>query len=87
MRYTNWSAVKSEIVETIKDLKNDELIKNDRIAVIFENKMTEIEQILNDGMALRNISDADPLCHNDYECHHQIVILFKAVNDAAPWYL
>ena len=36
-------------------------------------------------MALRNISDADPLRHNDDECRHQIVILFKVVNDAAPW--
>ena len=33
-------------------------------------------------MALRNISDADPLRHNDDECHHQIIILFKVVNDA-----
>ena len=39
-------------------------------------KMTELEQILNDGMALRNISDADPLHHNYDECRHQIVILF-----------
>ena len=52
------------------------LFKNDGIAVIFEIKMTEIERILIDGMALRNISDTDPLCHNDYQCRHQIFILF-----------
>ena len=40
-------------------LKNDELIKNDGIAVISEIKMTEIERILNDSMALWNISDAN----------------------------
>ena len=50
-------------------------------------KTTEIERISNDGMALRNISDADPLCHNDVECRHQNVILFKVVNDATPWFI
>ena len=35
-------------------------------------------------LGARNISDADPLRHNDDECRHQIVILFKVVNDAAP---
>ena len=49
--------------------------------------MTEIERILNDSMALRNISDADPLHHNDNKCRHQFVILFKVINDAAPCYL
>ena len=38
--------------------------------------MTEIERILNDGMALRNIYDADPLRYYDDKCRHQIVILF-----------
>ena len=57
-------------------LKNDELIKNDGIAVIWEIKMTEIERMFNDDMALRNIYDADPLRHNDDEYCHQIVILF-----------
>ena len=37
--------------------------------------MTEIEGMFNDDMALRNIYDADPLCHNDDEYRHQIVIL------------
>ena len=46
----------------------------------------EIERILNDSMALQNISDADQLRHNDDECRHQIVILFKVINDAAPWF-
>ena len=46
--------------------------------------MVEIERILNDSMALRNISDTDQLRHNDDECRHQIVILFKVINDAAP---
>ena len=36
----------------------------------------EIEQILNDGMALRNIYDGDLLRHNDDKCRRQIVILF-----------
>ena len=45
--------------------------------------MTEIERILYDGVGLRNISDAEPLCHYDDECHYQIVILFKVVNDDA----
>ena len=61
---------------TFRLLKNYELIKNDGIAVIFILKMMEIERILNDGMALRNIYDADPLRHHDDECHNQIVILF-----------
>ena len=39
-------------------------------------KMTEIKQILNDGMALRNIYEADPTRHYDDKCHHQIIILF-----------
>ena len=47
--------------------------------------MAEIERILNDGMGLQNISDANLLHHNDDECPHQIVILFSVVNDAAPW--
>ena len=38
-------------------------------------KMTEIERMLNDNVALRKIYDADPLRHNDDEYHHQIVIL------------
>ena len=33
--------------------------------VISRQYMTEIERILNDGMTLRNISDADQLRHND----------------------
>ena len=52
--------------------------------------MTEIEQMFNDDMALRNIYDADPLRHNDDEYRHQIVILVEVVNDSAPctgWYI
>ena len=37
--------------------------------------MTEIKRMSNDGMALRNIYDADPLRHNDDKCRHQIIIL------------
>ena len=49
-------------------------------------KMTEIEQILNDTMALLNINNGNPLCHNDDLCCHQIIILLEVVNDAAPWF-
>ena len=38
-----------------------------------------IELFINNDKALRNITDGNP---NDDECRHQIVILFKAVNDA-----
>ena len=38
----------------------------------------EIEQIINDSMALRNISEADLLRYNDDECRHQIIILLKS---------
>ena len=48
--------------------------------------MTEIERILNDAMALPNINNGNPLCHNDDLCRHRIVILLEVVNDAAPWY-
>ena len=47
-------------------------------------KMTEIERKLNDAMALTNINNGNPLCHNDNLCHHQIVILLEVVNDATP---
>ena len=53
----------------------DELIKSDGIAVFSEIKMTEIERMFNDGMALWNIYDAYPLRHKDDECCHQIIIL------------
>ena len=45
--------------------------------------MTEIEQILNDAMALLNINNGNPLCHNDDLCPHQIIILLEVVNYAA----
>ena len=35
----------------------------------------EIERMFNEGMALKNIYDADLLRHNDDKSHHQIVIL------------
>ena len=48
--------------------------------------MTEIERILNDAMALPNINNSNPLCHNDDLSRHQIGILLEVVNDAAPWF-
>ena len=48
-------------------------------------KMTEIERILNDAMALPSINNGNPLRHNDNLCRHQIVILLEVVIDAAPW--
>ena len=63
------------------------LIKNDKSSVLYEIKMTEIERILNDAMALPNINNGNPLCHNDDFCRHPIVILLEVVNDAAPWYI
>ena len=45
--------------------------------------MTEIEQILNDAMALPNIINGIPVRHNDDLCCHQIIILLEVVNDAA----
>ena len=47
--------------------------------------MTEIEQILNDAMALPNINNGNPLRHYDDLCCHQIVILLEVVNGAAPF--
>ena len=38
----------------------------------------------NDGMALPNINNGNPLRHNDDLCRHPIVILLEVVNDAAP---
>ena len=40
--------------------------------------MTVIESLINNCKALRNITEDNPL-------RHQIVILVKVVNDAAPW--
>ena len=51
------------------------IIRRDRYK---SSVLMEIEQILNDGMVLRNISDADLLGYNDDECRHQIVILLKS---------
>ena len=45
--------------------------------------MSEIEQILNDGLALSNFTDSNPLRHDD-KYRHQIIILIQVVNDAAP---
>ena len=42
---------------------------------MWEIKMTEIERMFNDDMALWNIFDANPLSHNDDEYRHQMVIL------------
>ena len=36
---------------------------------------------------LQNITKGNPLCQNDNECHHQIVILVTVINYAAPWSL
>ena len=46
--------------------------------------MTEIGRILNDGLALQNIADGNPLRHYDNKHHHQIVILIQVVNEIAP---
>ena len=43
-----------------------------------------IELFINNDKALRNITDGNPLCQNDDEWRHQIVILVKVVNDAFP---
>ena len=34
--------------------------------------------------ALRNINDGNLFSQNDNECRHQIIILVKVYNDAAP---
>ena len=49
--------------------------------------MTVIEPFFNNYSALHNMNDINPLCQNDGECRHQLVILVKAVNDAAPWWI
>ena len=54
------------------------------MAVISKNKMTEIEPLLSNGKALWNITDRNPLHQNNDELHHEIVILVKVVNGAAP---
>ena len=41
----------------------------DGIAVSSENKITEIEWLFNNGMALQSINNADPLRQNDDLCH------------------
>ena len=46
--------------------------------------MTKIERILNDGIALPNINNGNPLRHYADLCRHQIVILLEVINDAAP---
>ena len=46
--------------------------------------MTVIEPFFNNGRALRNINDVNPLRQNDDECRHQVIILVKVVNDATP---
>ena len=61
-------------------------LKNDKSSVIYKIKMTEIEWILNDAMALPNINNGNPLRHYDDLCRHQIVILLEVVNDAALCY-
>ena len=45
--------------------------------------MTEIEGLINDGRALQNITDGNPLRQNDDRCRHQIVIFIKIVSNAA----
>ena len=42
-----------------------------------------MEPFFNNGKELRNITDANPLLQKNEECHHQIVILDKIVNDTA----
>ena len=43
----------------------------------------EIDQILNDAMALPNINNSNLSRHNDDLCCHQIIIVLEVVNDAA----
>ena len=52
--------------------------------MLFQKKLWLIEPLINKGLALRNITDNNPLCNNDAKCRHQIVILLKVVNDATP---
>ena len=47
-------------------------------------KLTVIEPFFDNDRVLRNITDVNPLCHNDNECCLKIVMLVKVVNDAAP---
>ena len=65
--------LKTEWRNLVTDTKNAitviVIVRRDRY------KMTEIERMFNDDMALRNIYDADPLRHNDDEYRHQIIIL------------
>ena len=49
-------------------IKNADWIKNDGIAVGSEKNMMEIEWLINNGMVLRNIHDANPLRQNDDWC-------------------
>ena len=56
---------------------------NDGIVVISKIKMTEIERILNDGLALQSITDGNLLRHYDDKYSHQIIISIQVVND--PW--
>ena len=44
-----------------------------------------IEPLINNGKVLWNITDNNLLGQNDEQCHHQIIILVKVVNDASPW--
>ena len=41
----------------------------------------EIEPLLNNGQALRNITDGNLLHQNDNKLCHQIIILVKVVSD------
>ena len=47
-------------------------------------KMMVIEPFFNNDRALYNLNDDNPLRQNDDECHNQMVILVKVINDAAP---
>ena len=49
--------------------------------------MTEIEWLINNGMALQNITDGDPLWQNDDKCRYQIVIFIKIIRDTAPCWI
>ena len=46
--------------------------------------MTVIEPFINNGQELPNTTDDNLLRQNYDECHHQIAILVKVINDAAP---
>ena len=56
----------------------------DKIGIIFQNEMTAIEPLFNNGKGLHKMNDHHQLCYNVGGCRHQIVIFVQVVNYAAP---